>query len=67
MPPVISGARNTYTTQVEVQARFADSRWKKSGVVSIGPAGENKVAFAVIENDRWRSAGRTGTGAVMGF
>jgi len=36
------------------------------GVLTIGPAGENGVAFAVIENDRWRSAGRTGTGAVMG-
>ena len=32
----------------------------------IGPAGENKVSFAVVENDYWRSAGRTGVGAVMG-
>ncbi len=58
--------RDTYATQAKVQARFADSPWEKSGVVSIGPAGENQVVFAVIENDRWRSAGRTGTGAVMG-
>lgn len=36
------------------------------GVVVIGPAGENLVNFAVIENDYWRSAGRTGVGAVMG-
>jgi len=36
------------------------------GTVCIGPAGENLVAFAVIENDHWRSAGRTGVGAVMG-
>jgi aldehyde:ferredoxin oxidoreductase len=35
-------------------------------VVTIGPAGENLVAFSVIENDYWRSAGRTGVGAVMG-
>ena len=39
---------------------------KKAGVVTIGPAGENQVAFAVIENDYWRSAGRTGVGAVLG-
>ena len=32
----------------------------------IGPAGENGVTFSVIENDCWRSAGRTGVGAVMG-
>lgn len=34
--------------------------------VVIGPAGENLVRFACIENDYWRSAGRTGLGAVMG-
>ena len=32
----------------------------------IGPAGENLVKFASIGNNRWRSAGRTGMGAVMG-
>ena len=32
----------------------------------IGPAGENLVRFACIENNYWRSAGRTGMGAVMG-
>jgi aldehyde:ferredoxin oxidoreductase len=39
---------------------------KKCGVLCIGPAGENLVSFAVIENDYWRSAGRTGVGAVTG-
>ncbi|MCL6639397.1 MAG: aldehyde:ferredoxin oxidoreductase, partial [Firmicutes bacterium] len=34
--------------------------------VVIGPAGENLVRFACIENNYWRSAGRTGMGAVMG-
>ncbi len=32
----------------------------------IGPAGERQLGFACIKNDRWRSAGRTGLGAVMG-
>lgn len=38
----------------------------KSGAVVIGPAGENRVRFALIANDAYRSAGRTGVGAVMG-
>ena len=37
-----------------------------SGAVSIGPAGENLVAFACIKSDRWRSLGRCGLGAVLG-
>ncbi len=35
-------------------------------VVSIGPAGEKKSLLAAIMNDRERSAGRSGLGAVMG-
>ncbi|MBA4394320.1 MAG: aldehyde:ferredoxin oxidoreductase, partial [Desulfobacca sp.] len=39
---------------------------ERAAALVIGPAGENLVRFSVIENDYWRSAGRTGTGAVMG-
>jgi aldehyde:ferredoxin oxidoreductase len=58
----------TYAAEDQVKQWIGDhrSRTPKSGVVCIGPAGENQVAFAVIENDYWRSAGRTGVGAVMG-
>jgi aldehyde:ferredoxin oxidoreductase len=35
-------------------------------VAAIGPAGENRVRFAAIVNDRFRAAGRSGVGAVMG-
>lgn len=35
-------------------------------VISIGPAGENLVKYAVVINDFARSAGRGGIGAVMG-
>jgi aldehyde:ferredoxin oxidoreductase len=35
-------------------------------VASIGPAGENRVRFACIMNDKHRAAGRSGVGAVMG-
>lgn len=57
---------DTYATEDAVKARVRMSRDQDCGVVVIGPAGENLVRFAVIENDYWRSAGRTGVGTVMG-
>ncbi len=56
---------NTYETEDIVNRKFGNGS-TKSGAVVIGPAGENLVRFAVIENDYWRSAGRTGVGTVMG-
>lgn len=38
----------------------------QAAVLVIGPAGENLIRFAVVENDYWRSAGRCGMGAVLG-
>ncbi len=38
----------------------------KPGAIVIGPGGENQVRFALIANDKWRCAGRAGTGAVFG-
>ena len=59
---------DTFEAEDTVNERFGsvDSGATKSGSVVIGPAGEKLVRFAVIENDYWRSAGRTGTGTVMG-
>ena len=58
---------NTYRTEDRVKELLKkEGGSAKAGVMVIGPAGENKVTFSVIENDYWRSAGRTGTGAVMG-
>ena len=37
-----------------------------AGALVIGPAGENLVRFAAVINSRWRCAGRTGAGAVLG-
>ncbi len=54
---------DTFRTEKEVKARSGSD---KSGSMVIGPAGENLIRYAVIENDRWRSAGRTGMGAVLG-
>lgn len=55
--------KDTYSTEDEVLKK---TNRKGAGALVIGPAGENLVRFAVIENDYWRSLGRTGVGAVMG-
>lgn len=56
----------TYGAEDAVNQRCAMAQYRKKGAVVIGPAGENRVRFALIKNDYWRSAGRCGTGAVMG-
>ena len=55
--------KDTYKTEDAVRKEVGV---KDAGIVVIGPAGENLIRFAVIENDYWRSAGRTGAGAVLG-
>ncbi len=59
---------DTFETEDSIREWIRNNRpeAKGCGVIVIGQAGENTVSFAVIENDYWRSAGRTGTGAVMG-
>ena len=61
---------DTYATEDEVLKRIGKNRKgvaaERAAALVIGPAGENLIRYAVIENDYWRSAGRTGTGAVMG-
>lgn len=59
---------DTYKTEDTVNRKYGNTGpgSEKSGAVVIGPAGENRIRFSVIENDYWRSAGRTGVGAVMG-
>jgi aldehyde:ferredoxin oxidoreductase len=54
---------DTYYAEDEILKRVHAAG---AGAMVIGPAGENQVRFAVVENDRWRSAGRTGMGAVLG-
>ncbi len=53
--------RGTGETEVALRERYPGAR-----VSSIGPAGEALVSQACIVNDRNRSAGRPGLGAVMG-
>jgi aldehyde:ferredoxin oxidoreductase len=54
---------DTYAAEEQVLARVGDP---KAQACVIGPAGENLLRFACIENNKWRSLGRGGAGAVMG-
>ena len=58
----------TFSAEEEAVKRFAPNKegFRKPGAIVIGPAGENLVKFAIIANDKWRCAGRTGVGAVLG-
>ena len=60
--------KETYETEDIAIERYSrsDRDFREPRAVIIGPVGENRVSFSVIENDYWRSAGRTGVGAVMG-
>ena len=54
---------DSYDTEEAILKKINDNG---SQALVIGPAGERKISFACIKNNRWRSAGRTGLGAVMG-
>ncbi len=56
----------TYAAEEAIRERFAKPDYRRKGAVVVGPAAERGVRFAVVETDRWRSAGRTGAGTVMG-
>ena len=54
---------DSFKAEEEIKKDIGD---KKFSVATIGQAGENRVLFAAIQNDRGRVVGRTGLGAVMG-
>ncbi|MGQ9459782.1 MAG: aldehyde ferredoxin oxidoreductase family protein [Candidatus Bathyarchaeaceae archaeon] len=55
--------KDTVETDELIKEEIGDENIRSS---TIGPAGERLVKFANIMNDRYRQAGRTGMGAVMG-
>jgi aldehyde:ferredoxin oxidoreductase len=55
--------KDTYETGSILEKRHDE---KRARVICIGPAGENLVKYANINNDRGDVVGRTGMGAVMG-
>jgi len=54
---------DTYAAEEEILTRTAVPQ---AQAAVIGPAGEKLVRIACVENNKWRSAGRTGMGAVLG-
>jgi aldehyde:ferredoxin oxidoreductase len=54
---------DTYETQDRILEELGDKSIK---VACIGPAGEKRVRFALVDSSPHRQAGRCGTGAVMG-
>ena len=57
---------SAYEAEEHALARADTDKGVKKGAAVIGPAGEARVPFAIIANDRWRCCGRGGTGAVLG-
>ena len=51
---------------ITAERNFKDHLGADYQVITIGPAGENRVRYACISHDFGRQAGRTGVGAVMG-
>jgi aldehyde:ferredoxin oxidoreductase len=55
--------KNNYETEDMIKDDLGDPGVR---VASTGQAGENLVRFSCVINDRFRAAGRTGMGAIMG-
>jgi aldehyde:ferredoxin oxidoreductase len=53
---------NTFETEAQLKILYE----RTAGIVSIGPAGENLVKFAMVVSQEGRAGGRPGMGAVMG-
>jgi len=53
-------------TTFEAERILKEAHGKDCGILTIGPAGENKVLYATIISQEGRSGGRPGMGAVMG-
>jgi len=56
---------DTFESEERLVARHRKTAPKAQACV-IGPAGENLVRFACVENNKWHSLGRGGAGCVMG-
>jgi aldehyde:ferredoxin oxidoreductase len=54
--------KNTF----EAQDLLEKKHGRNSGILLIGPAGENQIHFSVVMSQKGRAGGRPGLGAVMG-
>jgi aldehyde:ferredoxin oxidoreductase len=53
---------NAFELEEQLRKKYSGT----SGILSIGPAGENQVKFANVVSQKGRAGGRPGMGAVMG-
>jgi aldehyde:ferredoxin oxidoreductase len=58
--------RGVIYTEKQIREEMGITKPDLGSVLAIGPAGENLSKIAAIMNDKYRAAGRTGLGAVMG-
>lgn len=59
--------KTTHETEDIIRNEIASTGWsRKCSIASIGMAGEKKVLYAAVINDKHRAAARCGAGAVMG-
>ncbi len=58
--------RGVTYTEHRIREEMKVTKEDLGSILAIGPAGENLSKIAAIMNDRYRAAGRTGLGAVMG-
>jgi aldehyde:ferredoxin oxidoreductase len=58
--------KETWKTEERIGSELDDPGLNRVKVMSIGPAGENRVRFACLINERYHAAGRGGAGAVFG-
>ena len=61
-----SAAKYAGMMTAQIEAALRQDFDPKVTVLSIGPAGENKLLWACVSNDQYHKAGRGGTGALMG-
>jgi len=58
--------KDTWETSERIGEELNDPGLKRIQVMAIGPAGENRVRFACLINERYHAAARGGAGAVLG-
>ena len=56
---------DTYRAEEAMVGRHRE-QWPRAQACVIGPAGEKLVRFACVENNKWHSLGRGGSGAALG-
>jgi aldehyde:ferredoxin oxidoreductase len=58
--------QDIWETEDRIGADLDDPGLKRVKIMAIGPAGENRVRFACLINERYHAAARGGAGAVLG-